>query len=67
MEKELETQVQQARTPIPKRNGTNMSLSYYKKGKRYKILFYKDSIILQSALEYTHSNESDGRLAVLGL
>lgn len=67
MGKELETRVQQAKTPIPKRNGTNMSLPYYKKGKSNKTLFYKDGIILQSALEYSHSNESGGRLTVLGL
>lgn len=67
MGKELETRVPQAKTPIPKRNGTNMSLPYYKKGKSDKILFYKDGIILQSALEYSHSNESGGRLTVLGL
>lgn len=59
--------MQQAKTPIPKRNGTNMSLPYYKKGKSDKILFYKDGIMLQSALEYSHSNESGGRLTVLGL
>ena len=67
MGKELETRVQQAKTPILKRNGTNMSLSYYKKGKSNKVLFYKDGIIVQSALDYPHSNESSGRLTVLGL
>lgn len=44
-----------------------MSLSYYKKGKSEKILFYKDGIILHSALEYPQGNESGGRLTVPGL
>lgn len=67
MGKELETRVQQAKTPVPKRNGTNMSFPYYKKGKSDKVLFYKDGIILQSAFEYPQRNESGGRLTVLGL
>lgn len=66
MEKELETRVQQAKTPIPKRNGTNMSLPYYKKGKSNKVLFYKDGIMVQSALEYPHSNESGGSFNYAG-
>lgn len=57
MGKKLETRVQQAKTSIPKRNGTNMSLAYYKKGKSDKVLFYKAGIMLQSAFEYPHSNE----------
>lgn len=39
MGKELETRVQQAKYPIPKRNGANMSLPYYKKEKVIKSCF----------------------------